>query len=914
MATGYDGTINIDSHIDTKGFNQGVKSMGSQLGGLMGTLGKLGGLVTAAFAVGKLIAFAKESLTVAANYQRVALAARQVGATMGIASGEVDRIVGELKDMGIQGDVANKAFIDFARNGLDTALLPALARGAQDLNAFADTGVSSSDVMDRLMTGVIQLSPIMLRTAGVIVDTDEATRRWAAANNVAAESITIAQRQAAVLEETIRKLQATEGLYEMSQKTAAGQMSSNKRIMSDFMAALGGPFQNALYIVVLTINQMVKAFGLAIGPGGQLHGLFVSLAAIAQIVANAFRAVAEWVAGIFGITLPAIQGIATTADTAAGNLGDAAGAAEDLGDATGDAGKAAKGALAPFDELNVLQMKDTSGGGDTPPSGGGGLGTPFTPIDSGLLDEINAKMAAFAASALKFLQPVIDAFNRLVEASAPLRKTLWEGLQWLWDNILVPFGAWITTEVVPAFLDLLGAASITLNEALVALKPLGQWLWDNLLKPLAEWTGGVIISVLEGITEQITLLGDWIYNNQSAVQALGIAVGIVAIAFGIWAIATGAAAIATGLFAGVMTFLSSPVVLIVGLIILLALVIKNCIDNWDTLGPKATAAWEAIKTAFGVAWDWFKKNVVDPIAHLFYGSGLFQDIVEWALEAWEGIKEAFAAAWQWFMDTVVTPISDAFDTALLAIAGFFTTAWTNISAAWLVVTDWFQTNIVTPVHDAFDTALLAITGFFTTAWDNVKTAWEGAATWFDNTIIKPIGKFFSQMLYGSDNGTGEGGLIGWFSTAFTGIGELATTLVNTVIGFINSVFDNVGGAINGLIDSINTIIGRLSAIIPSLVGISIGKVSIPHIPEIASGAVIPPNSRFLAIMGDQRSGRNLEAPENLIRQIFREESGGGGGTIIIEFKGSMSELVRQLKPAIDKENSRVGRSLIKVGA
>ena len=41
--------------------------------------------------------------------------------------------------------------------------------------------------------------------------------------------------------------------------------------------------------------------------------------------------------------------------------------------------------------------------------------------------------------------------------------------------------------------------------------------------------------------------------------------------------------------------------------------------------------------------------------------------------------------------------------------------------------------------------------------------------------------------------------------------------------------------------------------------------------------MIPPRSEFLAVLGDQKNGRNLEAPEGLLRQIVREESGGSGG-------------------------------------
>jgi hypothetical protein len=80
---------------------------------------------------------------------------------------------------------------------------------------------------------------------------------------------------------------------------------------------------------------------------------------------------------------------------------------------------------------------------------------------------------------------------------------------------------------------------------------------------------------------------------------------------------------------------------------------------------------------------------------------------------------------------------------------------------------------------------------------------------------------------------------------------------------------------------------------------------------MATGAVIPPNAAFLAVLGEQKAGRNLEAPESLIRKIVREEAGGLQNQVItINFDGDLSSLVRVLKPYIDKENRRVGTSLV----
>ena len=82
------------------------------------------------------------------------------------------------------------------------------------------------------------------------------------------------------------------------------------------------------------------------------------------------------------------------------------------------------------------------------------------------------------------------------------------------------------------------------------------------------------------------------------------------------------------------------------------------------------------------------------------------------------------------------------------------------------------------------------------------------------------------------------------------------------------------------------------------------------IPKLAQGAVLPPNKPFVAMLGDQTRGRNLEAPEDLIRQIVREESGSQGTTIVIKADGDLGALVRLLKLNIDEEDQRVGTKLV----
>lgn len=65
----------------------------------------------------------------------------------------------------------------------------------------------------------------------------------------------------------------------------------------------------------------------------------------------------------------------------------------------------------------------------------------------------------------------------------------------------------------------------------------------------------------------------------------------------------------------------------------------------------------------------------------------------------------------------------------------------------------------------------------------------------------------------------------------------------------------------------------------SSVGFNIPYWSAPSIPYLAQGAVIPPNKEFMAVLGDQKSGNNIEAPESLIRKIVREETGSSSRRI-----------------------------------
>jgi len=259
---------------------------------------------------------------------------------------------------------------------------------------------------------------------------------------------------------------------------------------------------------------------------------------------------------------------------------------------------------------------------------------------------------------------------------------------------------------------------------------------------------------------------------------------------------------------------------------------------------------------------------------------------------WDGIKEFFQELWE----KVKTFFSDAWEKIKVMVSG----AWEYVKYIWGVVATWFNDTVIKPVVKFFTTLWDDISKLAETAWGLIKKVWDVVFPWFSENVLEPVKEAFATAFQ-------------WISdkieTIFTGVKDIIKGVFNTVIDLINGMLSGAISGINTLIDTMNRVGTNIPGwkIIPQLVA--------PQIPRLASGAVIPPNSQFLAVLGDQRSGRNLEAPEGLIRQIIREEMGDmGGKEVTINFAGSLGALVRELKPYIDKENNRKGTSFAAGGA
>jgi hypothetical protein len=164
---------------------------------------------------------------------------------------------------------------------------------------------------------------------------------------------------------------------------------------------------------------------------------------------------------------------------------------------------------------------------------------------------------------------------------------------------------------------------------------------------------------------------------------------------------------------------------------------------------------------------------------------------------------------------------------------------------------------------------------------------------------------------------------GDWQTAWDTAGEIVKTKANfmiecmeTALNAISKIANNV---INFIIDGLNKISVDIPDWVPEFGGESFGinikkpKFEEVKIPRLAQGAVIPANREFLAVLGDQKHGTNIEAPLQTIVDAFNIALANGGGnngntTVVLEMNGR--EFGHAVLEQGQRESKRLGTRMV----
>ena len=314
------------------------------------------------------------------------------------------------------------------------------------------------------------------------------------------------------------------------------------------------------------------------------------------------------------------------------------------------------------------------------------------------------------------------------------------------------------------------------------------------------------------------------------------------------------------------------------------------------LGTLAIGILTAINTALSQA-DW--SSVGQTIMGMFAAIdwlGLIQQLVEllantWplvltavlipALSAWitgtllpaigAWITEVAIPAILGWLGSIVASIVSTIGLwpALLiaAIVALFAALVAVIVSNWEDICDWFSgkwDDFVAGWNDFWDSVAFCAQEWWksvTTEWTNF---WNGIVDKF-NALKSGLSQAWDAFWTGLSDRVGD---------IWNGIVNTVKGAVNSLIGFINGMISAVVGGLNSAIDALNSLSVDIPDWVPVVGGnrlrFSIGHVTAPQIPYLAQGAVIPANREFLAVLGDQSHGTNVEAPLDTIKQAVAE--------------------------------------------
>ncbi len=345
---------------------------------------------------------------------------------------------------------------------------------------------------------------------------------------------------------------------------------------------------------------------------------------------------------------------------------------------------------------------------------------------------------------------------------------------------------------------------------------------------------------------------------------------------------TGAALLALG---AILTFSGANIPLGIALMVLGAIAIWDAIsENWDAIKEMLQGPLGWAVSILSVAALVIGAILIFSGANIPLGLGL---LIMGAI----GLASAVAANWNYIVEALQGPLGLVIGLlgAALLVLGIillFTGVGVPLGLGLILIGAAGLAAAIAPNWNFLKDKLAD-------CWDSIKNWW--------NTKVK---KFVSEHWWAQLGLTIIGGLLNGLINKWKTVVSWVTNAVKWISDAFSSVLNFLSGG-NGTFATRNNlgsggIGGYKMQAMPALRPV--------QVPALAQGAVIPANREFLAVLGDQKQGTNIEAPADLIRQIFREESGNSGGDIVIRFTGELAQLARVLTPEITRQQRQNQRS------
>ena len=948
MAGSTDGRVVIDTSLDNRGFIKGIRGMTGQVDGLRSAVRRLGAAITAVFAVKAVVDFGKKAV--------------QLGSDVAEVQNVVDVAFGELS--GQAEEFAQTAITQFGMSALSAkktaSTYMAMAKGMGVANQeAADMAVTlaglsgdvasffniSQELADIKLKSVFTGETETLKDLGVVMTQDNLkayalSKGFQKSYDAMSQAEKVALRYRFVLD----SLALASGDFARTQDSWANQTRILSMQWQEFMGILGQSIITVLKPVVKWLNAVLS-----------------HMIALATLLNNT-------VTRAFG-------GEVKQAEAASGAIASSVDNQEALAGAVEDTSKAQQKSLAGFDEINQLAGEAAGSAGGV---GGGGavdVGSLAIPDLSELEGAEGPSFASWGEAFSAFLDLMLagvpklktafgdfaawlnecsgkvhemftfpgvlekvqqlgrdlaDALNHLVEQidwyqlgqalGAGLNLALQFLVSFLYSFDWIAWGGSLAALVNGAVseIDWYAFGMLLFKGIKIGLETLAGFLLGLDMPQLAQAASQTVIGYFNAMGDTVAGI-DWAQIGAQIAAFLNNIDWAGAIA----AFVEAARELILAFLEAAGGFIANadPEVLIGAAGLLAAVVVKRIVGT--VVAPLAKELVNEVikKIAEAMTSSGFA-SILSTVGKTIAGIGtiiggvalaassffsMWNEGFSWAKEVLMLFGIALAAVGAVILGApalvagVIAGIVAAVATMAVVIhehweeiKQWFLDLWAGIQEVAGTIAEWFNSNVIQPVAGFFKGLWEGIQQAASSVWEAVKGVWSAASEWFSQHVTQPL------------------------AAAFDAAGS-------AVKGAVNGLLSNVEGMINAIIKGVNWLISQMNKIsfdVPDWVpgiggnsfGINIPSISEVKLPRLARGAVIPPNREFLAVLGDQRSGTNIEAPVSEIeaavaRALQRVGAAGGNRALTVILQVDRRELGRVVYELNREETQRVGVQL-----
>ena len=339
-----------------------------------------------------------------------------------------------------------------------------------------------------------------------------------------------------------------------------------------------------------------------------------------------------------------------------------------------------------------------------------------------------------------------------------------------------------------------------------------------------------------------------------------------------------------------------------------------------------TVAFTEAKNIFDTVWT----NGIMPAVELL--AKIFGDVWQIIKDTWDEYGQPIFDGFNQTVQTVSNLIQQIWATVIEPIwtnlINIVTELWENhlkplvaniagMVAEFIIMAQTIYNNVIAPIVSwIIEWAGPVISSAISNIFNVVSNFVSGAIDQFNGivTVLRGIIEFITGVFSGDWKKAWEG-----IKKVFKGIWDtlvaIVKTPINVIIGLINGLIDGVCSGINTVIKALNNLSFDVPDWVPVLGGKKFGfdlkTIKAPQIPKLATGAVIPPNREFLAVLGDQKRGTNIEAPLDTIVEAFQRVQNNGVNDVNIKFSGNEGQLLRYLFNGLEVTKSKRGLAFVK---